>query len=614
MFIKEVKKQRSRNSKSFYQYTLAQTSRINGKVKQRALLYLGSDPLLRDKHNRTIVLDILKSKIFNQTELFPVNPPKQLLQLANQYYEKYRLKYSEDEQNSASVPSVSKNADFQEVDISGLDVYEAKEFGAEHLCKQILDKLQIKQILSSCGMNDKDITKSLISIAARAIYAKSEYKTAAILEDNSALKELYNYEERITHKQLYSISDKLYSHKDRIDKALYDRITDMFNMEDKFVIYDISNTYFETRKPQSEKAQYGMSKEKRYDCPIVVFTGVINAEGVIRHSRIYEGGKPDAATLKDMIDDLERYSLSKEKRTIVMDAGIATEDNLTMLRERGYNYVCVSRKRIRDYPGDILSGKQIELTRNGKVELKIFNPEGYSDTWMYVESEEKRRKEGSMDRKLKAQFEEELESIKAALNKKGGTKRINKVWERIGRAKERNRRISSMYEINVESEGEIAVNMSWSVKENKIKEDKSKGIYFIRTNYDNPSEIELWKIYNTIREVESTFRVLKSDLKIRPVNHQNDERIESHIYLTILAYQLINVIKIMLRRAGVNYGWENIVRIMSTQKLVSTKLPAKTKIIHIRKPTVPINSAKKIYDAAGCINVQTVLKKYVVYH
>ncbi len=97
---------------------------------------------------------------------------------------------------------------------------------------------------------------------------------------------------------------------------------------------------------------------------------------------------------------------------------------------------------------------------------------------------------------------------------------------------------------------------------------------------------------------------------MRPVHHQKDDHIESHIYLTILAYQLINTIRLMLKRSGINYGWENIVRIMSTQKIVTTKLLT----IHQRRPTKPIKEAKRIYDAAGCIDIQKILKKYVVYH
>src|SRR5699024_10818399 len=193
------------------------------------------------------------------------------------------------------------------------------------------------------------------------------------------------YSKEITHKQLYRMADMLYRHKAEIDKYLYGHITDMFDIEDRIVIYDISNTYFESRKADSHLAAYGRSKEKRYDCPIVVFTGVINAEGFIRHSRIYRGNTVDQNTLSDMLADLKEYSGDREK-TVVVDAGIATDDNLGLLDKEGYSYVCVSRKRLRDYPAECLQKQVRRETAAGKdeVNLSIFRPEGYTDTWMLV--------------------------------------------------------------------------------------------------------------------------------------------------------------------------------------------------------------------------------------
>ena len=616
MYIREVKKQRNKNSKVFFQYTLVQAVRSDGKARQRSILYLGSDALLKEKENRKIVLNILKSKIFKQPDFFPINVSKQLQDLAALYYDKYCLKYEQDEQSGATIPPLPSEAEFHNIDIKGMDVHDVKEFGCEHLCKQILDKLQLRECFKALGMSDIQGTKALISIAARAIYSTSEHKTAQILEINSELAHCYGYGEKITHKQLYAISDILYRNKVEIDKFLYNRIVDIFDIDDKLVIFDISNTYFETRKEQSDITKYGRSKEKRNDCPIVVFTGVINADGFIRHSRIYEGNKADMATLTDMIDDLESHSKPTEKHTIVLDAGIATDKNLAELDAKGYKYVCVSRKRIKDYPAGTSVPRNIQLTNRGKskVELSVFKAPGHNDTWMYVESEEKREKEASMNIKLKQLFEEDLDAIKKSFSKKSGTKKINKVWERIGRVKERHSRVSARYEIKVDHKNGLATDLTWTIKPDKIKDDKLKGVYFIRTNYNNPSEDELWKIYNTIREVEATFRSLKTDLNIRPVHHQKDHRVEAHLYLTILAYQLVNTIRLMLKNAAINYGWKNIVRIMSTQKIQTIKLPTDKKIIHIRKPSVPIKEVKRIYDATGCVNIQSVVKKYVVYH
>ncbi len=162
-----------------------------------------------------------------------------------------------------------------------------------------------------------------------------------------------------------------------------------------------------------------------------------------------------------------------------------------------------------------------------------------------------------MSDKLKQRFEEDLSTIEKALSSKGGTKKINKVWERIGRAKQKHNRISSNYAIEVTEEKGIAILIKWHFKQVVTKEDKAKGVYFIRTNYDDANEQELWEVYNTIREVESTFRCLKTDLNIRPVHHQNDNRIQAHIYQTILAYQLVNTIRHYLKRSDIHLDWKN---------------------------------------------------------
>ena len=618
MFIRVVKKQRSKTSKIFYQFQLVQSVRINGKSRQRILLYAGSSPLLLDKEKRKIVLNILKSKIFGQQELFPSSPPAELLKLGLDLYEKYCIKYGDEtnEQSGASIPTAIEDADYQNVDIKNMEVQDVRTFGAEHLCKQILDRLELDKCFIALGMNESQRIKSLISIAGRAIFSESEYKTSQILQMNSELASCYNYNRPITHKQLYAISDLLYKHKSKIDTFLYQRITDMFDIKDNLVIFDLSNTYFETRKSGSKIAKYGNSKEKRYDCPIVVFTGVINAYGFIRHSKIYEGNQSDATTLSEMLTDLEQHSNSKSQKTVVIDAGIATDANIALLQEKGYKYVCVSRKRLKDYPVSTDVAKKIQLTNRekNKVELKVFSPEGYSDTWMYVQSEAKRSKEQSMDEKLEKRFIEEIQSIRGALGKKGGTKRINKVWERIGRARQKHKRVSGRYDILVKETDGVATEISWKKKKSKVADDKSKGIYFIRTNYVNPDEEQLWKIYNTIREVESTFRCLKSDLNIRPVHHQNDERIEAHIYLTILAYQLVNTIRYMLKNAGLHHDWKNIVRIMNTQTIQTIELPGDKRTIHLRKPSKPIEDVQQIYTATNCNKTQTAIKKYVVYH
>jgi transposase len=622
MFIRVVKKKKPNSDNTFYQFSLVQSARVDGKVKQTNILYLGSDPLLMDLDNRKTVAGLLKSLI-HQTPLIFDDFPEELVSLAKNYYQKYLIRYElENEADRSNVPhSLPPKphlADYHAVDLKTLDVSEVKSFGNEMLCKHIMETLQMPQCLAKLGFTDLMAQKSCIAIIARAIYAASEYKTSQILELNSELKNLYNIDKSISHKQLYTIADRLYKHRHSIDKHIFGRVTDLFNLNNKLVIFDISNTYFETGKRNSKIAKYGRSKEKRYDCPLVVFTGVINAEGFIRYSRIYEGNKSDESTLADMIDDLEHHADPIGEKTIVIDSGIATEENLELINKRKLKYVCVSRKRLKDYPISDTDKKVIKLTdrKKNKVSLSLFKHPQYKDQWMYVQSDQKRVKEQSMAEKLHQRFVTDLEQIEQALDKKGGTKTISKVHQRIGRAIEKHKRVSSQYKIEVSEDNGKATAIKWikKTKEIKVKTDKEKGIYFIRTNKSMSSESSLWDIYNCIREVESTFRCLKSDLKIRPIEHQNDSRVKSHIYLTILAYQLVNTIRHMLKQNGIKMDWNNITRIMSTQTIQTVYLPTETKDIELRLPSNPIREVNEIYKATGCKPNNERKRKYVVYH
>lgn len=616
MFIREVKKKNTAKGKTFFQYQLVQASRVAGKVKQRNILYLGSEPLLAEPGNRKLLLDVLQAKIFRQPLLFAQGYPKEITELADRYHGKFLIRYRDMEVDSAvSIPPLENEAQLETVDLNSIEIEDSRTFGGEHLCSQVMEVLDLKSCFKQLGFTQEEDALAHVGIIGRALFSCSEHKTAQYLGENSGLCGLYSTAAGdISHRDLYTIADKLYSYKDSIDRFLYNRVVDLFGIRDSLVIYDLSNTYFEGRKATSRIAKYGKSKEKRNDCRQVVFTGVINAQGFIRYSRIYDGNTADTVTLKDMVADLKKHSGITGK-TVVMDAGFASEENLDYLTGEGIRYVCVSRKRVKDYrPDEGATVHTLKDRRNNPIELAVFSPEGYRDTWMYVKSEQKRVKEQSMDDKLSQRFEEELESLAQGLDKKGTTKKTEKVWERIGRIKEKHRMASGRYIVEVAAEGGKATSVTWQKKEGEGSRTEGHGVYFIRTNYEKPQEAQLWDVYNTIREVEATFRCLKSDLQIRPVHHQKDERVESHIYLTILAYQLVNTIRFMLKEKGITHDWQNIVRIMNSQTIQSLILPTETKKISLEKPSRPIKEALDIYQATNTKSMVPAKKKYVVYH
>lgn len=617
MFIRQVKKQNSATGQTFYQYQLVQASRIGGKVKQRQILYLGSEPALADKDFRDQLLQVLQAKIFGQTHLIEDDYSDQVKQLAEQYHQKYRIKYGKaaPEQVMASPPDPVR-ADYATVDLNELAITEARSFGGEHLCRQIADKIGLDECLQQIGLTEQDRKLAYVSIISRALLGASEHKTARWLANNSCLASLCGLDgSGLTHRQLYPITDKLYARRDELDRLLYQRITSLFDLDDTLVIYDLSNTYFETRKDSSRLARYGASKDGRGDCPQVVFSGVINAEGFIRYSRIYQGGTADVTTLADMVADLKAHSPDQADKTVVMDAGFASEANLAWLDDQGLRYVCVSRSRLADYPPSDEPDRRLADRDGNPIEVSVVTPPDQPDTWMTVRSQSKRRKEASIDEKLSARFTEELAGLHEGLTKKGTTKRVEKVWERIGRIRQKHHRVSGRYTVEVETDGRgRASAVTWQRKPQPSGEDTGHGLYFIRTNYTNPDAEQLWHIYNTIREVEASFRCLKSELNLRPIYHQNDQRVASHIYVTLLAYQVVNTIRYMLARAGIRHDWSNIVRIMNTQTLQTLKLPGETKTIELVKPSRPIKEASQIYQATQTESMIPAQKKSVVYH
>jgi transposase len=200
---------------------------------------------------------------------------------------------------------------------------------------------------------------------------------------------------------------------------------------------------------------------------------------------------------------------------------------------------------------------------------------------------------------FKKRFEEDLKKLAKGLAKPKGRKKYPKVLERIGRLKEKHKRISGCYEINIKAseDGTLATAVSWEVIDAKISE-KLTGSYFLRTNLTGMGPKELWKLYNTLRGIEDAFRFMKSSLGLRPVYHQKERRVDGHLWITILAYHLIQNCLYQLGKQGINYHWETIRALMGNRIRVTTE--AKThegKTLYHRSTTKAEGEQVQIYKA-----------------
>jgi hypothetical protein len=433
------------------------------------------------------------------------------------------------------------------------------------------------------------------------------------IKQNSSVCELTGYPvEKITKDKLYAISKSLYKVKEDLEKHLSKRTNELFDLNDKIILYDLTNTYFEGSMRHSKIAKFGRSKEKRNDARLIVLAVVINTEGFLKYSQIFEGNTSDSTTLEQIITELSARTSSTERHPIVvLDAGIATEDNLKLLKKNKFDYMCVSRSGMSNYNVDINSNPiQISDKKGQPITLQKVTVGNSSDRWLRVHSQGKALKESGMNSRFSQRFEQGLSQIKESLGKKSGVKKQEKVWERIGRLKTKYPRIHKYYDIDTEANDKgIITNLTW--KQKPI--DKKEGYYLLRTTLDEKDEQVQWTIYNIIREIEATFRTLKTDLDLRPIYHKKDDASMAHLHLGLLAYWVVNTIRYQLKQKGIKNEWRDIVRIMNTQKIVTTTMNnAYDQQIIIRQCSEPAEEVTKIYTALQYKSKPFTRKKSVV--
>ncbi|MDQ3537086.1 MAG: IS1634 family transposase [Bacteroidota bacterium] len=619
MFLKSIIKTDKISGKRYEYLRLCESYRIADKTRHRNIVTLGLVPQLDSPALKKQFADRLEHLIKGSEELFlNANLPLEIEALAHQFYNKIKEKQEVKHYIKLSEPEAPKEslqqADYEEVDLNSVVCEQAKEAGSEWLCYQAMQQLGVAQFLEEQGLDDKWINICMIHWISKAIYPASEHKTQQWLQQNSALAELFGIESlKISRHHLYRASLKLHALKNPLDTFLSTKTNELFDIQDKIILYDLTNTYFEGRKLKSELAKFGRSKEKRSDAKLIALALVVNTQGFVKYSKIYKGNIADSATLETTVEELSKAtSFVDRKPMVVIDAGIATEKNLEMLTQKGYHYLCVTRSKLKDYKIVDPEASPITLTdkRNNSIEVQRVEKEGQSDAFLYIRSAQKAAKEASMDDRYSQKFEQEITALSLGLAKKGTVKKLEKIWERIGRIKERYPAINKHYALEITSDQGVAKSIQWSIK--NTGPSLNHGVYFLRTSKKELNEKDFWGIYNTLTQIEATFRILKIDLNLRPVFHQKDDYTEAHIYLGILAYSLVATIRHQLKGKGINDDWSTIIRKMNTQKIVTNSLKNKQgEKITIKLCSIPNQHASKIYESLQYKKVPFYRKKYV---
>lgn len=586
---------------------------VIGRVHTRVMLTPGylpdlcSDEMVQIRRGLTYLMD-QSAFIPGQQTIFNTDPRQNYSEKVCGYIDNFWTQIKD----SGKIDSARTSYDEAErkarklIDVNTIQHTDAREVGAENVCLQAIRELQIDTFLRHEGWSERKIQATLASLIIRTVYSPSEWAALRILDENSAAMELMTgqFGDCPTQREVYAAAPLLYALKEKLEHHLCSRTDTLFNLTNRVMLFDLTNFYFEGGKSGSKKAKFGRSKEKRSDCRLLVLALAINTEGFIRYSSILAGNTADPDSLPAMVDSIiAKNPVShnpNQKVMVVIDAGIATEANLELLKERGYNYLCVSRKKLKNYTLKD-EGRSVTVfdSRKRPITLAEVAHEPGGDFYLRVNSPAKAMTEQSINKQWRERFELELTKARNALTSKGGTKKYDKVVERIGRALGKYPSVSKYYQIDYVRSGENPEHMSdirWQIRISQEEAEQRFGTYFLRTNVATLDERSTWEYYNLIREIEASNRQLKTDLELRPIYHQKDDNSDAHLFFGLLSYWIVNTIRHKLKRQGITHYWTELKRILSTQKAITTEADnALGEHIQLRICSDPTEAASELY-------------------
>ena len=580
MFIRKVTHTDTKNHREYHTFKLLESLRTERGPRQRMVLNLGTDFSLLEEHWKDLA-NRIEEIVTGQEPLFTYG--EEVERLAELYARKIVAYHGE-------APARRSAPDYQRIDIDTIDCEQPRSVGAEHVVYATMKTLGLDALLTTLGFNTPFRNAAMGVIAARLIAPCSEKATHEWLQTMSAMDDLLDTDfGTLSQDRVYRVSDMLLRHKDELEEHLRARECSLFSLEEKIILYDLTNTFFEGTGKYNDKAHFGISKEKRSDCRLVTLGLVVDADGFPKRSNVFAGNVSEPKTLAGMISALSSPGMMHP--LVVMDAGIATAENIRWLKEHGYAYLVVSRKK-----KGVVPAEMITVREDARRLIRAAVVRNAEEITLYCHSTDKESKEAGITNRFSQRFEEALGKVRDALGKKHGTKRYDKVLEKIGRLKERFRRVARRYEITVEKD--TTKNRATAIRWERTDQPDHCGVYCLRSNRLDFTEQAMFDVFAMLTDIEETFRSMKSELGLRPVYHQREHRCDGHLFITVLAYHVAHAIRIRLRQQGIVHSWTTIRKGLSSHIRITTTMKREDgTVIHIRKSTRPEPFHRQIYDA-----------------
>ena len=608
MFVRRTQTRSTANGEPYFTHRLVCSVRSGTHVRQRTLLNLGrhfacpqsSWPLLCSR-----IEQIMTAQHALPLAELPRDLEQEAQRIAAQLLTRQVALPGADQP-----PHEAQEGDFHNIDVATLELLRPRSVGVEQVALWAIEQVQLIPLLKRLGCNGRQRAAAVGAIIGRMAAPGSERATYRWLCQRSALGELLEVDfESMSMMQLYRVSDLLHDARSAIENHLFDQVSDLFGLGVTVTLYDLTNTYFEGVAAAQPLAQHGHSKEKRNDCPLLTLGLVVDGSGFVRRSEVMPGKLVEGDVLQGALRRLQ----VPPGALIVMDCGAATEKNLKWLGEQGYRYLVVSRERKRQF--DETAAVSLQTASRQQIQVQQVLSEDGSEVRLYCYSPAREGKEQAMLKKATARFEKHLAELHEGLSRPRTHKKLEAIWKRIGRLKAKSSGAGQHYHIEVDADeaGKNATAIRWEQRPVAGSKLTHPGVYCLRSNQTDWSAETMWRTYIMLTDLEAVFRSLKSELGLRPIYHQKQHRSNGHLFITVLAYQLVQVIRRRLREQGEHSSWQTLRSILGGQQRVTCSFRrADGSTLHVRKATRAEPDQGAIYDALGVDPQPGGVKKLVV--
>ena len=500
-------------------------------------------------------------------------------------------------------PAPAAGADVVAIHTDHVETENAREAGPVHVGHQMWQALGLDAILDAAGLSARARVLTEVMTLNRLVSPASEHAMPDWIR-RTALADLLGLDfSTLNDEALYRNLNRLHPQRAAIERALVAREQTLFTLDDTIYLYDLTSTYFEGQCRHNPQAKRGYSRDHRPDCKQVVVGLVLDRDGFPKAHEVFDGNRVDRTTVADMLTTLEQRTGRRGGATVVVDRGMAYADNLKEITDRGYHYLVASRQAERTAHFDAFEDDTgwAEVLRQpsprnpgqkkSRVEIKRQLVDG--EVHILCRSEGRTEKDRAIREKHEQRFLADLQKLQARV-RTGRLHVAAKVHEAIGRLKERYPRVARYYDVTFDA---AVAAVTWTPHaDKKTKAEQLDGGYLLKTDRQDLGDEEIWRLYILLTRVEDAFRDMKSPLMERPIFHHLEHRVQTHIFLCVLAYHLLVAIEQRFLDQGVHTSWATLREQLSTHQVLTVVLPATNgQTLRIRKGSTPEAIHREIY-------------------